>query len=60
MTITAVPVIKNGSLMVRGKVVLTGVPDNVVVSPANSGSAFIGANSEYSNSRHVFNLGVLE
>ncbi|GFP88425.1 probable galactinol--sucrose galactosyltransferase 2 [Phtheirospermum japonicum] len=62
MTITAVPVIKNGCLMVHGKVVLTNVPKNVFVSPASSGSgsAFIGANSTSSNSRHVFNLGVLE
>ncbi|KAL0335802.1 UNVERIFIED_CONTAM: putative galactinol--sucrose galactosyltransferase 2 [Sesamum radiatum] len=60
MTITAVPVIKNGCLMVRGKVVLTGVPDNVVVSPTSAGSAFIGANSTTLSSRHVFNLGVLE
>ncbi|KAL0277984.1 UNVERIFIED_CONTAM: putative galactinol--sucrose galactosyltransferase 2 [Sesamum radiatum] len=60
MTITAVPVIKNGCLMVRGKVVLTGVPDNVVVSPASAGSAFVGANSTTLSSRHVFNLGVLE
>ncbi|KAK4427037.1 putative galactinol--sucrose galactosyltransferase 2 [Sesamum alatum] len=60
MTITAVPVIKNGCLMVRGKVILTGVPDNVVVSPASAGSAFIGANSTTLSSRHVFNLGVLE
>ncbi|KAK6148249.1 hypothetical protein DH2020_019161 [Rehmannia glutinosa] len=60
MTITAVPVVKNGCLMVRGKVVLTGVPENVVVSPASSGSAFIGAESTTSSSHHVFNLGVLE
>ncbi|XP_011072000.1 probable galactinol--sucrose galactosyltransferase 2 [Sesamum indicum] len=60
MTITAVPVIKNGCLMVRGKVVLTGVPGNVVISPASSGSAFIGASSTSSSSRHVFSLGVLE
>lgn len=60
MTITAVPVIKNGCLMVRGKVVLTGVPDNVAVSPASSGSAFLGANSTSPSSCHVFNLGVLE
>ncbi|PIN22495.1 Galactinol--sucrose galactosyltransferase [Handroanthus impetiginosus] len=60
MTITAVPVIKNGSLMVRGKVILTGVPENIFVSPASSGSAFLGANSNTSSSRHVFNLGILE
>ncbi|KAL0441114.1 UNVERIFIED_CONTAM: putative galactinol--sucrose galactosyltransferase 2 [Sesamum radiatum] len=60
MTITAVPVIKNVCLMVRGKVVLTGVPGNVVISPASSGSAFVGASSTSSSSRHVFSLGVLD
>ncbi|PON85231.1 Glycosyl hydrolase [Trema orientale] len=60
MTITAVPVIKDGSLMVRGKVVLTGVPRNVVVSPLSNGSAFIGATSAHPSSRHVFSLGILE
>ncbi|KAG6402005.1 hypothetical protein SASPL_138874 [Salvia splendens] len=60
MTITAVPVIKNGCLMVRGKVVLTGVPDNVVITPSSSGSAFVGATSPSPSSHHVFNLGTLE
>ncbi|KAL7153544.1 hypothetical protein ABFS83_04G176800 [Erythranthe nasuta] len=60
MTITALPVIKNGCLTVRGKVVLTGVPENISVSPANAGSAFVGASSTASSSRHVFNLGVLK
>ncbi|KAK4479382.1 hypothetical protein RD792_014894 [Penstemon davidsonii] len=60
MTITAVPVIENGCLTVRGKVVLTGVPENVVISPSSSESAFLGANSTNSSSHHVFNLGVLE
>ncbi|KAL5750654.1 hypothetical protein ACOSP7_025257 [Xanthoceras sorbifolium] len=60
MTITAIPCIQDGCLMVRGKVVSTGVPQNVVVSPATSGSAFVGATSTTSSSRHVFSLGVLE
>lgn len=60
MTVTALPVIKNGCLMVRGKVVLTGVPENVVISPSSSGSAFVGATSTASSSHHVFNLGTLE
>ncbi|KAL3824908.1 hypothetical protein ACJIZ3_020937 [Penstemon smallii] len=60
MTITAVPVIKNGCLTVRGKVVLTGVPENVVISPSSSESAFLGANSTSSSSHHIFNLGFLE
>lgn len=60
MTITAVPVVKDGCLMVRGKVVLRSVPENVVVTPGAQGSAFIGAESSAPSSHHVFNLGVLE
>ncbi|KAF4351306.1 hypothetical protein F8388_010860 [Cannabis sativa] len=61
MTITALPTIKAGCLMVRDKLVLTGVPQNVVVSqPLSNGSAFIGATSAYPSSRLVFSLGILE
>ncbi|KAL6549484.1 hypothetical protein OROHE_008601 [Orobanche hederae] len=61
MTVTAVPVIQNGTnITVRGKVILKGVPENVVVSPVTSGSAFIGAQSTTLSCRHVFNLGVLD
>ncbi|XP_058193858.1 probable galactinol--sucrose galactosyltransferase 2 [Rhododendron vialii] len=60
MTITTTPVVKDGCLMVRGKVVLTGVPPNVVISPASGGSAFIGASSKNLSSYHVCSLGVLE
>ncbi|XP_062168819.1 probable galactinol--sucrose galactosyltransferase 2 [Alnus glutinosa] len=60
MTITATPSVKEGCLVVRGKVVSTGVPENVVVSPVGSGAAFIGATSTTPSSRHVFSLGVLE
>lgn len=61
MTITATPIVKDGCLMVRGKVVLTGVPENVAVSQVGSGgSAFLGATSTSPSSRHVFSLGVLE
>jgi hypothetical protein len=59
MTITATPSVKEGCLLVRGKVVSTGVPENVVVSPVASGAAFIGATSTTPSSRHVFSLGVL-
>ncbi|XP_059442460.1 probable galactinol--sucrose galactosyltransferase 2 [Corylus avellana] len=59
MTITATPSVKEGCLLVRGKVVSTGVPENVVVSPVGSGAAFIGATSTTPSSRHVFSLGVL-
>ncbi|KAI8529105.1 hypothetical protein RHMOL_Rhmol12G0200200 [Rhododendron molle] len=60
MTITATPVVKDGCLTVRGKVVLTGVPPNVVISPASGGSAFIGASSKKLSSYHVCTLGILE
>lgn len=56
MTVTAKATIKDGCLLVRGNVVLTRVPQNVVVSP----SSFIGATSAATpSSRHVFTLGVL-
>ncbi|KAI9108787.1 hypothetical protein K1719_020092 [Acacia pycnantha] len=61
MTIAAVPTVKDGCLMVRGKVVLTQVPQNVVVSPVGgTGSAFLGATSGISSCRHAFTLGILE
>lgn len=61
MTITSTPCIENGCLMVRGKVLTTKVPQNVVVSPAVSASAFVGATSTTApSSRHVFSLGFLE
>lgn len=60
MTIKATPIIKDGCLMVRGKVVLSRVPQNILVSPASNGSAFFGATSPSPSSRHVFSLGVLE
>lgn len=60
MTITAAPSIRNRCLLVNGKVVLRGVPENVVITPAASGTAFVGATLTHSDSRHVFNLGILE
>lgn len=59
MVITNTPSIKGGCLMVRSSVVLTGVPENVVVSPASCGSAFIGATSTSPSSRLVSSLGIL-
>ncbi|KAJ9140236.1 hypothetical protein P3X46_030908 [Hevea brasiliensis] len=60
MTITAAPGIKDGCLMVRDKVLLAQVPENVVISAATCDSAFVGATSSTPSSRHVFSLGVLE
>ncbi|KAF3436781.1 hypothetical protein FNV43_RR19534 [Rhamnella rubrinervis] len=59
MVITGTPSIKDGCLVVRSNVVLTGVPENVVVSPASYGSAFIGVTSTSPSSRLVFSLGIL-
>lgn len=60
MTITGGPIIKDECLTVRGKVVLTGVPENIVITSASSSSAFLGAKSMTISSHHVFNLGVLD
>ncbi|KAK8657775.1 hypothetical protein V6N13_035998 [Hibiscus sabdariffa] len=62
MTITAAPCVDDGRLMVRGKVVLTQVPTNIIVSQgiSGSGSAFLGSTSAIPSSRHVFNLGILQ
>lgn len=69
MTVGGEPCIKDGSIMVNGRVVLTGVPSNVSVYPVTDGlssssssssPAFIGASSSVPGSRHVFGLGVLQ
>ncbi|TYG90829.1 hypothetical protein ES288_A12G213900v1 [Gossypium darwinii] len=60
MTITAAPCVNDGCLMVRGKVVLTHVPTNIILSPGISGAAFLGSTSPIPTSRHVFTLGILE
>ncbi|CAJ1974976.1 unnamed protein product [Sphenostylis stenocarpa] len=52
--------VKDGRCTVRGKVVLSHVPGNIVVSPVGTESAFLGATSTVSSSRHVFDLGVLQ
>lgn len=60
MVLATKPVLKDGVLRINGNDTLTGVPENVLVSPASRGSAFLGAVSEDGDSsRHVFKLGVL-
>lgn len=54
------PIIKDGVLSVNGRDALTGVPDNIVVTPWTDSSAFVGATSTHSTSRHVFKLGVIK
>ncbi|XP_027942108.1 probable galactinol--sucrose galactosyltransferase 2 isoform X2 [Vigna unguiculata] len=60
MTVTAAPTVKDGFLTVRGRTVLSHVPGNVLVSPVGTESAFLGATSTVSSSRHVFDLGILQ
>jgi raffinose synthase len=45
--------------MIRGNVILTRVPENILVSPVSTTSAFLGATSPIPSSRHVFTLGIL-
>ena len=59
MFLSSKPVLKDGTLSISGKDTLTGVPDNVVVTPLTNSSAFVGASSEDASSRHVFKLGVI-
>jgi hypothetical protein len=59
ITITVLPTIKDDCLMIRGNVILTRVPENIVVSPVSTASAFLGATSPIPSSRHVFTLGIL-
>ncbi|XP_061373681.1 probable galactinol--sucrose galactosyltransferase 2 [Gastrolobium bilobum] len=64
MTVTPKISVEDGNLVVHGKTILTGVPDNIVLSPGcgnelGSG-AFVGATASHSKSLHVFSMGVLE
>lgn len=59
MFLSSKPVLKDGALSIGGKDALTGVPDNVVVTPLTNSSAFFGATSDDESSRHVFKLGVV-
>ncbi|XP_064961648.1 probable galactinol--sucrose galactosyltransferase 2 [Musa acuminata AAA Group] len=61
MCLAAAPFVKDGALRVNGREALTGVPQNVVVSPPlmDGAAAFLGAVADREDSRHVFKLGVL-
>lgn len=54
------PVVKDGVLSYNGNNALTGIPDNVVVTPWSNSSFFLGATSTQSTSRHVFKLGLIQ
>ncbi|KAH6825870.1 hypothetical protein C2S53_020307 [Perilla frutescens var. hirtella] len=60
MFVKSPPAVKNGFLTFNGKNTLLGVPENVVMTPCSDSSAFLGAVSAETNSRHVFKLGVIE
>lgn len=64
MTITPNISVNDGQLVVHGKTILKGVPDNIVLTPGSGvglvTGAFIGATASNSKSRHVFPVGVFE
>ncbi|KAK7331184.1 hypothetical protein VNO77_25402 [Canavalia gladiata] len=60
MFVNAKPLLKDGTLSVNGKDALKGVPENVVLTPLTSSSAFIGATCAHASSRLVFKLGVIK
>ncbi|KAK2975712.1 hypothetical protein RJ640_010771 [Escallonia rubra] len=63
---TVIPKISfnDGDLVVHGKTILRGVPDNIVMTPGSGvglvAGAFLGATASDSKSHHVFPVGVLE
>ncbi|CAL9060457.1 probable galactinol--sucrose galactosyltransferase 2 [Musa acuminata AAA Group] len=63
MTVTQGITIIDGNLVVQGKTILTGVPDNIVLTNGNGAGliagAFIGATASDSKSLHVFPMGTL-
>lgn len=64
MTVTPNISVNDGNLVVHGKSIITGVPDNIVLTPGSGvglvAGAFIGATASHSKSLHVFPVGVLE
>ncbi|CAJ1911368.1 unnamed protein product [Sphenostylis stenocarpa] len=64
MTVTPKISVNDRKLVVHGKTILTGVPDNVVLTPGSGSGlvtgAFVGATASHSKSLHVFPIGVLE
>ncbi|KAI5559799.1 hypothetical protein BDE02_16G002100 [Populus trichocarpa] len=60
MFISTKPLLKDGTLSLNGQEAITGVPDNVFLTPLSDSSAFLGATSSQSSSRHVFKLGVIQ
>ncbi|PUZ69189.1 hypothetical protein GQ55_2G089200 [Panicum hallii var. hallii] len=63
MTVTPLITVSDGRLAVRGRTVLTGVPDNVSAAHAAGAGlvegAFVGAHDGEAKSHHVFTFGTL-
>ncbi|CAL5079214.1 unnamed protein product [Urochloa decumbens] len=63
MTVTPLITVSDGKLAVRGRTVLTGVPDNVSAAHAAGAGlvegAFVGAAAGEAKSHHVFTFGTL-
>jgi len=63
MTVTPQITVSDGRLAVRGRTVLSGVPDNVTVAHASGtglvDGAFVGAAAGEAKSHHVFTFGTL-
>ncbi|XP_047317130.1 probable galactinol--sucrose galactosyltransferase 2 [Impatiens glandulifera] len=64
MAITTNISINDRNLVVHGRTILTGVPDNIALTPEPTTGlvtgAFIGAKAETSKSLHIFPIGALE
>lgn len=64
MTVSSKLSINDGNLVVHGKTILTGVPDNIILTPGSGvglvSGAFIGASASDSKSLHVFPMGSFE
>ncbi|XP_028774455.1 probable galactinol--sucrose galactosyltransferase 2 [Neltuma alba] len=64
MTVTPKISVNDGKLVVHGKTILTGVPDNIILTPGSAvglvAGAFLGATASHSKSLHVFPMGILE
>ncbi|RHN79116.1 putative galactinol--sucrose galactosyltransferase, Alpha-galactosidase [Medicago truncatula] len=64
MTVTPKISVNDGNLMVHGKTILSGVPDNIVVTQGSGKGivtgAFLGATASNIKSLHVFPIGVLQ
>ncbi|XP_057717722.1 probable galactinol--sucrose galactosyltransferase 2 [Arachis stenosperma] len=64
MTVLVKISVNDGNLVVHGKTILRGVPDNIQLVPSSDNSlvtgAFVGATASNSKSLHVFPMGVLD